>query len=231
MTDEIIIEAIKSTLDRLEKATNAGVIAIVVAVAAAISSLPAGGAIALIDLGVVKVPLANAGIVAFLIFLVVTIHIFRSLSWIEVALSKISDESKARASWTIRNHLWFFNPFFEGQGRLRIVADNVGLFLLITLWWSGAYSGLALLARAGFAENILGVLSRMSVTPALWPAGLVYMLYLLVGAVTLRIIWKLVRELSTDERSQKLKLILNDVGAIVGAFGVGAVFFSFGVLF
>ena len=226
MDEDAIIEQLKDTLTRLEKATTSGSVVAGISTAAAITAktqvnLP-------IDLGIIKVPVTTAGFVAFFIFFVIVIRIFRSLSWIETSFKSLTNESKKKARWVIRNHLWLFNPFYETKGRFHFISDNLGLFLMIVLWWFGAYSGITLLITTGQVSGITTVVTDIVLTPTLWPVGLLLSLYGLVGAVTLRIIWKMVKEFSIDDQSANIKIHLNNLGALVGCFGVGLIYYFLG---
>ena len=226
MTDDDLIDSLESTLGRLESTTTSAVVTVAIAAAAAVAKPDDTAPVA--DLGFVTIPLSTAGSIAFLIFLIISIRVFRSLAWIEAALAQMNAETKEKAAWKLRNHLWFFNPCYEGKGRFHSLTDHTGLMFLIVMWWFAAYSGLGLHARAA-DTTMVEVIPQMITTPSLWPSSLAYLLFLLVGAGALRIMWALVKDIATTKQVAGTKLVLNNAGALVGFLSGFAVFHSYGL--
>jgi hypothetical protein len=197
--DDQILSAISATLDALDKATSWAFIALL---ATAISGFQRDKKI---KIGGLEIDSKYASNVTFAILCginFITIRLLQNL----IFLFDVAGSKTEQAKFLINIHPWVFNPFAETSGFLSYITDNLGLALLLLLWWLGFHTGFFLHRGANKA----------------WIGNLLSILYLILGLTSMVLIMLFMAKVNSD--TFLIKQILLFVAIPIGAFGLRAFF-------
>lgn len=197
--DEQILPAISATLDALDKATSWAFVALL---ATAVSGFQRDKKI---KIGGLEIDGKYASNVTFAILCSINFITLRLLQNL-VFLFDVAGMKMEQAKFLINTHPWFFNPFAETSGFLSYVTDNLGLALLLLLWWLGFHTGFFL------PRN----------TKQTWVNNLLSMIYLVLGLTSMVFIMVFMAKVNSE--TIIIKQILLFVAIPIGAFGLRVFF-------
>ncbi|MCC7190418.1 MAG: hypothetical protein IT312_16900 [Anaerolineales bacterium] len=197
--DELFLAAISSTLDALDKTTSWAVVALL---ATAISGIQRDKKI---KVGDFEISSKYAGVVTFAILCGLNFEILRLLQNLSFLLSNVGSKLE-NAKIIITTHSWIFNPFAQTSGILSPFTDNLGLALLLLIWWLGYHTGFFL----------------HQTTQRAWTGYLLSAIYLVLGLVSMILIISLIAQI--NEGTAIVKQVLLFIAIPIGAFGLRVFF-------
>jgi hypothetical protein len=197
--DEQILPAISATLDALDKATLWAFVALL---ATAISGFQRDKKI---KIGGFEIDSKYASNVTFAILCSINFVTLRLLQNL-VFLFDVAGTKAEQAKFLTNIHPWVFNPFAETSGFLSYVTDNLGLALLLLLWWFGFHTGFFLHRN----------------TKQAWISNLLSIIYLLLGLTSMVLIMAFMAKVNSE--TVIIKEILLFVAIPIGAFGLRVFF-------
>jgi hypothetical protein len=152
------------------------------------------------EFGDIKIKKGQSALVLYLILCGLNFQVLKYLQVLSSSFSFIKDKSIAIAN--IQYDTWVFNPFSRTTGIVGLFTDNIGLPILIILWWLGfalANKEISKTKQSKAASTIILLL---------------FCLYLLFGLLSLIIIQDLLLRIGNNTD----KLISQFIGIIVGVF-------------
>lgn len=197
--DELFLAAISSTLDALDKTTSWAVVALV---ATAFSGIQRDKKI---KVGDFEISSKYAGVVTFAILCGLNFEILRLLQNLSFLLDNVGSKLE-NAKIIITTHSWILNPFAQTSGILGLFTDNLGLALLLLIWWLGFHTGFFL----------------HQTTKQIWIGYLLSSIYLVLGLVSMIMIMSLVAQVNND--TAIIKQVLLFIAIPIGAFGLRVFF-------
>ena len=197
--EDQILPAISATLDSLDKTTSWAFVALL---ATAISGFQRDKKI---NIGGLEIDSKHASNVTFAILCGINFITLRLLQNL-VFLFDVVGSKMEQARFLVNAHPWAFNPFSETSGFLSYITDNLGLALLLLLWWLGFHTGFFL--HRG--------------TKQAWISNLLSVIYLVLGLTSMVLIMLLMAKVNSE--TIIIKQILLFVAIPIGAFGLRAFF-------
>lgn len=197
--DELFLAAISATLDSLDKATSWAFVALV---ATAISGSQGDKKI---KIGEIEISSQYAGTVTFAILCGLNFQVLRLLQNLSFLFSNVGLKTE-NARVIITTHSWILNPFAQTSGVLSPFTDNLGLALLLLLWWLGFHTGFFLHRN----------------TKRAWIENLLTIIYLVFGLISMVLIMTLMTKINND--TAIIKQILLFIAIPIGAFGLRVFF-------
>lgn len=197
--DEQILPAIEATLDALDKATSWAFVALL---ATAISGFQRDKKI---KIGGFEIEGKYAGNVTFAILCSINFITLRLLQNL-IFLFDVAGTKAEQAKFLINIHPWVFNPFAETSGFLSYITDNLGIALLLLLWWLGFHTGFYLHRDSKQA----------------WVSNLLSTIYLVLGLTSMVLIMLFMAKVNSE--TIIIKQILLFVAIPIGAFGLRVFF-------
>lgn len=197
--DEQILPAVSATLDALDKATSWAFVALL---ATAISGFQRDKKI---KIGGFEIEGKYASNVTFAILCsinFVTLRLLQNLFF----LFDVAGTKAEQAKFLINIHPWIFNPFAETSSFLSYVTDNLGLALLLLLWWLGFHTGFFLHRDTKHA----------------WVSILLSVIYLVLGLTSMVLIMLFM--IKVNGQTIIIKQVLLFIFIPIGAFGLRVFF-------
>lgn len=196
-----LMSNLSSTLDALEKTISWAFLALVATILSAMQTKDK-----IIKLGTFDISREYAGGAMFATLCILCFQAIRLFQ--NLAYSLDLTGNMEQATFVLRTHTWIFNPFSETSGYFSFLTNNLGLALLLLLWWLGFHTGFYLLR--GTNKTWKGIGTTLSI------------IYLIFGLVNLYLIIILINRINVQTSFIKVNLLL---GAIpIGAIGVGFLF-------
>ncbi len=197
--EDQILPAISATLDALDKATLWAFVALL---ATAVSGFQQDKKI---KIGGFEIDSKYASNVTFAILCGISFVTLRLLQNL-VFFFNMADSKTEQAKFLVNAHPWVFNPFAETSGVLSYVTDNLGLALLLLLWWLGFHTGFYL--HRG--------------TKQVWIGNLLSVIYVVLGLTSMVLIMLFMSKVNRE--TFLIKQILLFVAMPIGAFGLRVFF-------
>lgn len=191
--DERYLKYIENSLTQLDKATTWIFLTLMVIILTNSKSEE-------YEFGSIKIKKGQSGLVFYIILCGLNFHILKLLQLLSSSFALI--KNKAAAMKDIQSSTWIFNPFSRTTGLMGIITDNIGLPLLIILWWLG----FALVNKEISISKYNSKLSTFIM--------ILFCLYLLFGLFSLL----LIQDLLLTMGSNRDKLISQLAGIIIGGF-------------
>jgi hypothetical protein len=197
--DDQILPAISATLAALDKATSWAFVALL---ATAISGLQQDKKI---KIGGFEIDGKYASNVTFAILCGINFITLRLLQNL-VFFFDVAGSKTEQAKFLINSNPWVFNPFAETSGFLSYVTDNLGLALLLLLWWLGFHTGFFLHRGA----------------KQVWISNILSIIYLLLGLTSMVLIMMFMAKVNSGTAIIKIALLF--IAIPFGAGGLRVLF-------
>lgn len=127
--DEIYISRVEKCLDQLDKASIWIFLAMILLIISSLSNTDE------YSVGSIKIKKNKSGLFLYLVLCVLNFQILRLLQILNFSFDKIANKSEVIVK--LKTHTWIFNPFLETNGLISYFIDNIGITLLIIIWWFG----------------------------------------------------------------------------------------------
>lgn len=148
-----------------------------------------------------------ATIVLFGILCGLIFNLTRLLLIISHLLSQLDgSQNRGQAIIILQTHSWVFNPFAQTSGTWSFLLDNLGLALLLLIWWLGFHTGYFLLKGTNLS---------LSTSVSSWILSLFYLVF---GLNAMIIIMNLVKEINPE--TVWIKFCCLFLSIPIGAFGL-----------
>ena len=126
--DKDIIKFIEHSLTSLDKATTWIFLTLM-------AILLSGNNSEEYEFGGIKIKKGHSALVFYMVLCALNFQVLKLMQLLSSNFSAVKD--RAVAIQTIQNDTWLFNPFTRTNSFIGNVTDNLGLPLLILMWWLG----------------------------------------------------------------------------------------------